>query len=393
MQLVTLKMTLYRDIFCKFRPPIIIVIVPSSRLILFFDFFSDSHAHNTAMKPTSPDTIASIKVRISRGESSRQIASSLGVSKSTVNKIRGSLGQDTPRPKAGQKPKLSDRDKTQVASLIRRGEARTATEAAKIFNQDLPEDKRVCAQTVRRALVAKRLECRNNKKRPALKPSHRRARLAWAQEHREWTVDDWKRVVWSDETKVNRICSDGVQYGWVEVGDALSDRAVTETVKFGGGSVMVWGCMSWLGAGILHKVVGRMDSHQYIDILKAGLLPTIENIGRDPELPPPDQLIFQQDNDPKHTAGITKAWFEEEGIKTLKWPAQSPDLNPIEHLWAHLKRKLGEYRESPGGVHDLWHRLKEEWVKIPKEVCQSLIESMPRRIGAVIKAKGGHTKY
>ena len=81
------------------------------------------------------------------------------------------------------------------------------------------------------------------------------------------------------------------------------------------------------------------------------------------------------------------------GFKVLTWPAQSPDLNPIEHLWSHLKRRLGEYERAPGGVLELWERVEQEWNKIPASVCQGLIESMPRRVEAVLKAKGGHTKY
>jgi hypothetical protein len=75
------------------------------------------------------------------------------------------------------------------------------------------------------------------------------------------------------------------------------------------------------------------------------------------------------------------------------WPAQSPDLNPLEHLWGHLKRRLVEHKHPPTGMEELWRRIEEEWNKIPAEVCQKLIESMPRRIEAVIEAKGGYTKY
>ena len=73
--------------------------------------------------------------------------------------------------------------------------------------------------------------------------------------------------------------------------------------------------------------------------------------------------------------------------------AQSPDLNPIEHLWEHLKRQLNRHPDSPQGVWELWERVEVEWGEIKAEECQKLIESMPRRIEAVIKAKGGHTKY
>lgn len=77
----------------------------------------------------------------------------------------------------------------------------------------------------------------------------------------------------------------------------------------------------------------------------------------------------------------------------LHWPAQSPDLNPIEHLWNFLKRKLAEYETEPKGILELWERVQVEWNKIPRELCAALIESMPTRIAELLKAKGGPTKY
>ena len=106
-----------------------------------------------------------------------------------------------------------------------------------------------------------------------------------------------------------------------------------------------------------------------------------------------DDIIFQQDNNFKHTSKKAQKWFEDNGFTVLKWPAQSPDLNPIEHLWNHLKRKLGKYEEPANSINELWERIQKEWEAIPKEECQKLIESMHRRLSAVIRAKGGYTKY
>ena len=77
----------------------------------------------------------------------------------------------------------------------------------------------------------------------------------------------------------------------------------------------------------------------------------------------------------------------------MKWPAQSPDLNPIEHLWHYLKKKLNEYENPSHSLHELWERVEREWNAIDKSVCQGLIESMHRHVAVVLKAKGGYTKY
>ena len=77
----------------------------------------------------------------------------------------------------------------------------------------------------------------------------------------------------------------------------------------------------------------------------------------------------------------------------MQQPTQSLDLNSIEHLWQHLKTKLEEYEEPPKGVTELWERVEKEWEGIDAAVCRNLIESMPRRIEAIIKAKGDYTKY
>src|SRR3979490_70815 len=79
--------------------------------------------------------------------------------------------------------------------------------------------------------------------------------------------------------------------------------------------------------------------------------------------------VIQQDNDPKHTCKKAHEWFKNQRF-TLLWPAQSPDLNPIEHLWEHIKRRLGEYETPPGRMLELWERVEAEWDNLPAEVCQ-----------------------
>ena len=104
-------------------------------------------------------------------------------------------------------------------------------------------------------------------------------------------------------------------------------------------------------------------------------------------------MVFQHDYDSKHTCKKAKTWFQDSDLKVMEWAAQSPDLNSIKHLCSHLKKKLGEYENPPVGITELWKRVEKAWNNISASVCQNLIESMPRRVLAVLAAKGGCTKY
>ena len=232
------------------------------------------------------------------------------------------------------------------------------------------------------------MKARTKQKRPYLKLSHKRARMEFAKKYKDWSVEDWKQVIWSDETKINRFGSDGKTWVWKKHQETLSDRLVQGTLKFGGGSLMMWGCMSWEGVGYATKIDGRMDKELYVSILDDELQESIKHFKKKR-----GKFIFQQDGDSKHTSYLAKEWFEDHQIKVLDWPAQSPDLNPIEHLWSHLKRRVNSYENPAKGITELWERVEREWEDIDASVCQNLIESMPKRVMMVYQAKGGYTKY
>ena len=151
---------------------------------------------------------------------------------------------------------------------------------------------------------------------------------------------------------------------------------------------MMWGCMLWDGVGYSCKIDGRMDGELYTKILEDELQRSLTYYGKNPS-----SIIFQQDNDPKHKSKLATTWLQNHGFQVLSWPAQSPDLNPIEHLWTHLKRRVADYEVPPKGILELWDRVQEIWDNMGPEVSQNVIESMPRRIKAVLKTKGGYNKY
>ncbi|KAG1484900.1 hypothetical protein G6F54_013405 [Rhizopus delemar] len=135
---------------------------------------------------------------------------------------------------------------------------------------------------------------------PLLKKCHMEARLKWAKAHKDWTEDDWRRIVLSDKTKINVWGSDGCKYFWKRPGDKLQPHHLDLTVKGGAGSVMLWGCMTWDGPGYGCAIEnGTMKASDYVHILSTTLMDSLKYYGYEQEA-----IYFQQDNDPKHTSKL-----------------------------------------------------------------------------------------
>jgi len=141
------------------------------------------------------------------------------------------------------------------------------------------------------------------------------------------------------------------------------------------------------GVGNLEFIPTTMNKEVYQEILQRNLRDSAKKLklGR--------RFIFQQDSDPKHTAKSTMEWFRKNKIDVLPWAPQSPDLNPIEHLWRHLDVKVRQRPVLPRNIAELKTALTEEWLAIDPEFTKNLVDSMPRRCDAVIAARGGNTKY
>ena len=167
-----------------------------------------------------------------------------------------------------------------------------------------------------------------------LSKSNQEASLRFALEHREWTWVDWSAVLWSDEKGFTRFHSDGHEYVRQRTYESLLPQCIAPTVKFGGGGIMMWGCMSSRGNGFLTKVSGTMKSDQYIEILENSMILSGHLLDYG------DQFFFQDDNAPCHRSKVVKEWKSANDAKSIRWQAQSPDLNPIENLWGIMNNTL-----------------------------------------------------
>ena len=337
-------------------------------------------------KAISTDKHNQIIYYLNLGKSLREVASICNVGKSTVSEIKKGKGTTIQSVIKGRPAKLSPQNKQICVHHITSGKIKSAKEVQKVLLDDLGVT--VCHNTVCNTLREAGLGSIEKPTKSLLSKKNITARYIFAKQHQYWTINDWRRVIWSDETKINRFTSDGRAWAWIRDGESLQSHHVKQVVKHGGGNIKIWGCMTYFGVGFMCQISQNLTKELYLEILNDELLSTINHYDLDT-----NNTIFQHDNDPKHTAKVVKEWLSKQSFKTLDWPAQSPDLNPIEHLWSIVKRRLNEYESPPKGMNQLWERVEEIWSKISPETCERLIESMPRRIKAVLEAKGKWTDY
>ena len=197
---------------------------------------------------TRQEKRAQVTALKNQGISNQEIAVATGLSVRGIQKIFKTVKQTNSfkdRPRQGRPPKLTDRNKRATIRILKKNEASTATAISKVLKTS--HKIQVSRQTVARALKSFGYACRIKKKKPKLTEKHKKVRLAFAKKYESWTTDDWKNVIWSDESKFNLLNSDGKEYFWTDRPEELTEEGISPTLKFGGGGIMVWSCLTWHG--------------------------------------------------------------------------------------------------------------------------------------------------
>ncbi|KAG2463250.1 TCB1 transposase, partial [Polypterus senegalus] len=336
-------------------------------------------------KELSVDLRDRIVSRHKSGEGYIKISAALKVPMSTVASIiRKWKKFETTRtlPRAGRPSKLSDRGKRALVREVTKNLMVTLSELQRSSVEGGELSRRT---TITAAIHQSGLYGRVARWKLLLSKRHMAACLEFAKRHLKDSQTMRNKIFWSDETKIELFGVNARRHVWRKPGTAHHQANTIPTVKHGGGSIMLWGCFSAAGTGRLVRIKGKMTAAMDRDILDENLLQSALDLrlGR--------RFIFQQDNDPKHTANMSKEWLQDNSVNVLEWPSQSPALNPIKHLWRDLK--MAVHRHFPSNMMELERCCKEEWVKLAKDRCAKLVASYSKRLEAVIAAKGASIKY
>lgn len=320
------------------------------------------------------------------GHSRRKIAEMVGFSDSTVQSIIYRFVRENRTHDKGRNAPNKIFNPTDERYIVRKIRDNPRISARQVANDVKEELGKSChPETIRRVLREHDFNGRVPRKKPFISDKNKKCRLKFAQEHLHKDIGFWNTVLFCDESKFNLFGSDGPSYVWRKPNTELDAKHLRATVKHGGGSLMVWACMSAAGVGNLEFIETTMDKGKYLDILKSNLIQSAQKLGIK------EDFRFYQDNDPKHTAGIVQTWLIWKCPHVMKPPAQSPDLNVIENLWSILEKNIRKHNIS--NKSDLKAALVEEWEKITPEVTKKLVESIPKRLKIIVNQKGGHTKY
>ncbi|UYV83336.1 hypothetical protein LAZ67_23000615 [Cordylochernes scorpioides] len=322
--------------------------------------------------------------RMEAGQSQAEVARWLGVTRSVVSKLwkKFQTTANVARTAEQGRPRVTTLNQDRYLSLlVRRNRRMTASQLRSDLNA--AKGVLVSTDTIRRRLHKKGLYARRPIICVPLTPPKKRARKLWCRQHVAWNPDEWRRVIITDESRFSLNSDSCRVFVWREVGTRNNPRNIVEKDPYRSQGFMVWAGIFLGGRTALHIFrQGTLTGQRYRDeILAAYHWKLGEN------------FLLMDDNARPHRAGVVDTFLQNLAIARMNWPARSPDLNPIEHVWDNLGRRISSLQPSSRNTHELETALTQEWALIPQELINSLILSMGHRCRACLSVKGDHTPY
>lgn len=316
-----------------------------------------------------------------------QISRQLKLQPSFVKRWIGCFKQGLPptdKPRSGAPTKLIPQTLRQIRRHLKR---KRGASTRKVADALQVEGTHISHETVRKAAKQLNLVPHRRFRKPRLTEAHKRARKKFVWGKQKF---DWKRVMFSDEKKWGTFMAPGGKNDIIWTDNADDSLLIAETVSRPA-KIQVWGGITWWGKTPLHFFDEELDQIIYRNILKKTMLPSAKALFRHDY---PTNWIFQQDGDPAHTAKKT-IQFLNSAVPVHwtkpKWPANSPDLSPIENMWSIMGPIVRKY--NPTTTQQLKKAVKKAWDQVDLETIRSLYESMPHRIQQVREKQGGRIRY
>ncbi len=275
----------------------------------------------------------------------------LGFSRTTISGVYRDWSEkqkiSSERQLCGRKCPVDVRGQRRMGRLVRDDRDTTATQITTRYNQGMQNT--ISELTTLWTLKQMGYSSRRPHRVPLLSANNRKQRLQFTQAHQNWTIDDWKTFAWSDEPRFLLRHSDVRVRIWRKEHESMDPSCLVSTVQAGGGGVNVWGIFSWHTQGALVQIEHCLSATAYLSIVADHVHPFMTTVY------PSFDGFFQQDNAPCHKAQIITDWFIEHDneFTLLKWPPQSPDLNPIEHIWDVVEREIHIMDVQPTNLQEL----------------------------------------
>ncbi|PRD29660.1 UNVERIFIED_CONTAM: Transposable element Tcb1 transposase [Trichonephila clavipes] len=216
-----------------------------------------------------------------------------------------------------------------------------------------------------------------------LTQNNRRLRRQWCDKRRMW-VAEWNEIAFTDESRICLQHHDGRIRVWRR-GERMLNSCIMYRHTGSAPDIMVWGGIGYHSRTPLVRIPGTLNNQRYIfEILESFVLPYLQSLAT---------AIFQQDNARPHVARIVQRFFVYHQIELFSWLARSPDLSPIENMSSMVAQQLTQITLPAAKPDQLWQRGEASWSAVPQEHIQSLFESMPSCVAAVLSINGGYSSY